>query len=115
MEVEKVENQVKQKHLEVKTTKTNNFLILNFIMKRSKWKGPFITSIKNLNISDSKKSLKKVPRSLTIIPKFIGHDFKIHTGNTYSEILVTKEMVGHKFGEFSATRKSFTFKKKKKK
>ena len=33
----------------------------------------------------------------------------------YSEVLVTKEMIGHKFGEFSATRKSFAFKKKKKK
>jgi len=36
MEVEKGENQVKQKHPEVEIIKTNNFLILNFIMKRSK-------------------------------------------------------------------------------
>ena len=84
-------------------------------MKRSKWKGPFINLIKNLDNLDKKKSLKEVPRSLTIIPKFIGHSFRIHTGNAYSEILVTKEMIGHKFGEFSATRKSFMFKKKKKK
>lgn len=84
-------------------------------MKRSKWKGPFITLTKNLENLDKKKSFRKVSRNLTIIPKFIGHSFKIHTGNMYSEVLVIKEMIGHKFGEFSATRKSFAFKKKKKK
>ena len=84
-------------------------------MKRSKWKGPFINSIKSLKNLEKKKLLKRVPRNLTIIPKFINHCFEIHTGNKYSEILVTKEMIGHKFGEFSATRKPFVFKKKKKK
>jgi len=67
-----------------------------------------------LNTLDQKKSFKKVPRNLTIIPKFIGRSLKVHTGNTYSEILVTKEMIGHKFGEFSVTRKPFAFKKKRK-
>ena len=83
-------------------------------MKRSKWKGPFINLIKNLDNSDEKKSLRKASRNSTIIPKFIGHSFKVHTGNAYSEILIVKEMIGHKFGEFSATRKSFAFKKKRK-
>lgn len=71
--------------------------------------------IKTFDNASSTKSLKKVPRNLTIIPKFIGCSFKTHAGNKYSEILVTKEMIGHKFGEFSATRKPFVFKKKKKK
>lgn len=82
-------------------------------MKRSKWKGPFINSI-FLKKFDKKKSIRKVPRNLTIIPKFIGYPFQIYTGKSYTEIIVTKEMIGCKFGEFSLTRKSFTFKKKNK-
>ena len=41
--------------------------------------------------------------------------FKIHNGKTFKEITVTKEMLGHKFGEFFRTRVEFEFKKKKRK
>lgn len=86
-------------------------------MKRSKWKGPNtnLTFFKRLKDLNDKKTLKEVPRNMSILPKFVNHSFKVHTGNSYSEISVTKEMIGHKFGEFSITRKPFAFKKKKKK
>lgn len=83
-------------------------------MSRSKWKGPFLKSelkykkltLKNLNI---------VSRNSKILPKFQEITWHIHNGQTYTEILVTEDMVGHKFGEFSLTRKNFSYKKKKKK
>ena len=86
-------------------------------MNRSKWKGPFIDPniTKNIKSLNKKKSLPTISRNSTIIPKFIGMKFNVHTGKTFLEISISKEMVGHKFGEFSPTRGRFSFKKKKKK
>jgi ribosomal protein S19 len=52
-------------------------------------------------------------RSSTILPNFVQHAFKIHNGKTFSKIIIKEDMIGKKFGEFSPTRKSFSFKKKK--
>lgn len=88
-------------------------------MSRSKWKGPYIDSkfIKSFEISQIKK--KNLPliisRNSTIVPKFIGLTFKVHTGKTFLDVTVMKEMLGHKFGEFIPTRAKYSFKKKKKK
>ena len=86
-------------------------------MNRAKWKGPYIDSniTKCLKSLNKKKSLPTITRSSAIIPKFIGLNFNVHTGKTFIEVSVSKEMVGHKFGEFSPTRSKFAFKKKKKK
>ena len=82
-------------------------------MKRSKWKGIFI----NLKSYQEKKTIlkKRISRSSTIVPSLIGKTFKVHNGKNYREIIVTKEMLDHKFGEFFPTRSTFEFKKKKKK
>jgi small subunit ribosomal protein S19 len=84
-------------------------------MGRSKWKGPYIDPkfIDDLNNLNKKKSLPIISRNSSIIPKFIGLKFKVHTGKTFLEITVSKAMVGHKFGEFTPTRAKFSFKKKK--
>lgn len=82
-------------------------------MKRSKWKGVYY--IKPNHCSKETKIEIKISRNSSIIPKFIGQTFKIHTGKKFKEILITKEMLGHKFGEFVKTRIDFEFKKKKKK
>lgn len=85
-------------------------------MKRSKWKGPYLdfNIIKNITLLNKKKSLPIISRKSLIISKFIGIKFNVYNGKTFTEILVSKEMVGHKFGEFSFTRSLFSFKKKKK-
>ena len=87
-------------------------------MSRSKWKGPFISKqlIKSINASQKKSQnfIKTVSRHSEIVPKFVGINFDIYNGKTFSKVLVTEEMVGFKFGEFSPTRKRFSFKKKKK-
>ena len=86
-------------------------------MNRAKWKGPYIDPnlTKHIKLVSKKKSLPIISRNSTIIPKFIGLKFNVHTGKSFLEISVSKEMVGHKFGEFSPTRGKFSFKKKKKK
>lgn len=81
-------------------------------MKRSKWKGIYV---KPKNCGSVSNSSIKISRSSSIIPKFIGQTFNVHTGKNFKEIIVTKEMLGYKFGEFSRTRTEFVFKKKNKK
>lgn len=78
-------------------------------MKRSKWKGLF-TKPENF-----KNKKARMSRNNSIIPGLIEKTFQVHTGNTFKNITVSKEMVGHKFGEFARTRATFEYKKKKKK
>ena len=80
-------------------------------MKRPKWKG-FFTKPENY-LDKTTKEAEKISRSSSIIPKFVDKTFKIHNGKTFKDLTVTKEMLGHKFGEFCKTRVDFEFKKKK--
>lgn len=84
-------------------------------MSRSKWKGPFIDHklFKNRK-KKSQNTIKTVSRNSEIVPKFIGINFEIHNGKKFSKTEITEEMVGFKLGEFSPTRKKFSFKKKNK-
>lgn len=82
-------------------------------MKRPKWKG-FFTKPENY-IKQTTNSSKKISRNSSIIPKFTDQTFKIHNGKIFKEINITRDMIGHKFGEFFKTRVEFEFKKKKKK
>lgn len=83
-------------------------------MSRSKWKGPYVNTKDLETFSKSKNSYKKtlISRNSEILPQFIEKTFEI-CKKKFIEVLVTEEMVGHKFGEFSSTRKQFSFKKKK--
>lgn len=89
-------------------------------MSRAKWKGPFIKKailsyLKSFNRDiDYKKPIGNARNSL-IVPGCVGFVFKIHDGLSLSELKINSGMVGLKFGEFSSTRKTFSFKKKKKK
>lgn len=75
-------------------------------MGRSSWKGPFVNS-------DSNNSLIKTKaRNTSIVSDFVGKMFQVYNGKSYVKILVHEEMIGHKLGEFSSTRKIFSFKKK---
>ena len=53
-----------------------------------------------------------ISRNSEIVPQFLGLTFNIHNGKNYTELTVTKDMISHKFGEFSFTRAKFAFKKK---
>jgi small subunit ribosomal protein S19 len=86
-------------------------------MSRSNWKGPYVNSeyLKNVDLLKKKHTILEMSRNSEITPKFLGLTFKVHNGKSYTEISITEEMVGHKFGEFSPTRAKFSFKKKKSK
>ena len=79
-------------------------------MARSLKKGPFADSyllkkIDKLNESNKKEVIKTYSRRSTIFPSFVGHTFAVHNGKDFIPVYVTEEMVGHKLGEFAATRK----------
>lgn len=85
-------------------------------MGRSKWKGPYIETVL-IEQSNTKQKVDKykASRNSEIVPKFLGVTFNVHNGKNYSEVTVTNDMIGHKFGEFVFTRSKFYFKKKKSK
>ncbi len=79
-------------------------------MARSIKKGPFVDGhlmqkVKKLNESGKKEVIKTWSRRSTIYPEFIGHTFAVHNGKEFIPVYVTEDMVGHKLGEFSPTRK----------
>ena len=79
-------------------------------MARSLKKGPFVEGslmkkVQMLNESGKKEVVKTWSRRSTIYPDFIGHTFAVHNGKEFIPVYVTEDMVGHKLGEFSMTRK----------
>ena len=79
-------------------------------MSRGIWKGPFVhpsllKKVDKIKSGDKKKPIKTWSRNSTIIPEFVGHSFLIHNGKNFIPITISEEMVGHKLGEFSPTRK----------
>ena len=78
-------------------------------MARSVWKGPFIDGhlLKKAEAargSGRKGVIRTWSRRSTILPQFVGLTFGVHNGMKHIPVLVTEDMVGHKFGEFSPTR-----------
>src|SRR5690242_15106482 len=78
-------------------------------MARSVKKGPYVEEslllkIQALNEKNEKKVFKTWSRRSTITPDFVGHTLAVHNGNKFIPVYVTENMVGHKLGEFAATR-----------
>jgi small subunit ribosomal protein S19 len=78
-------------------------------MSRSLKKGPYVDErllkkAGKLKAGD-KTVIKTWSRACTIVPEFIGFTFGVHNGRIHIPVLVTEDMVGHKLGEFSHTRK----------
>ena len=79
-------------------------------MARSLKKGPFadqslLKKVDALNKTNDKQVIKTWSRRSTIFPQFVGHTFAVHDGRRHVPVYVTEDMVGHKLGEFSPTRK----------
>ena len=79
-------------------------------MARSLKKGPFVDDslmkkVQNLNKENKKTVIKTWSRRSTIFPDFVGHTIAVHNGKDFIPVYITEEMVGHKLGEFSQTRK----------
>ncbi|KIN01539.1 hypothetical protein OIDMADRAFT_54654 [Oidiodendron maius Zn] len=82
------------------------------LLARSVWKGPNIVPLPIVRVVPGQKvvPIKTQARSATILPNFVGLKFQVHNGKIYHDITITEDMVGHKLGEFSPTRKRFTYK-----
>ena len=78
-------------------------------MVRSVWKGPFLDGYLLKKAEASRESgrndlVKTWSRRSTILPQFVGLSFGVHNGRKFIPVLVTENMIGHKFGEFAPTR-----------
>jgi|SRR5688572_895973 len=78
-------------------------------MTRSVWKGPFVDGYllkkaEAVRASGRNQAIKTWSRRSTILPQFVGLTFQVHNGNKHIPVLVSEDMVGHKFGEFAPTR-----------
>lgn len=76
---------------------------------RSIKKGPFIDGhlVKKVRVAretGSNRVIKTWSRRSTIIPEMIGLTFAVHNGKQFVSVYVTEQMIGHKLGEFVATR-----------
>src|SRR3989344_2704362 len=78
-------------------------------MARSLKKGPYVDE-KLLKKIEGKKPqtaelIKTWARRSQIAPEMVGFKFGVHNGKTHIEVLVSEDMVGHRLGEFSPTKK----------
>jgi small subunit ribosomal protein S19 len=78
-------------------------------MSRSLKKGPYVDpkllkKISNLKQGD-KVIIKTWRRNCTITPEMVGFTFGVHNGKNHIPVFVIENMVGHKLGEFSLTKK----------
>lgn len=78
-------------------------------MSRSLKKGPYVNprllnKIKNLKPGD-KTTIKVWDRSCSITPEMVGFTLGVHNGKTHLPVYVVENMVGHRLGEFSPTKK----------
>ena len=78
-------------------------------MTRSVWKGPFVdgyllTKAEKVKASGRNEVIKTWSRRSTILPQFVSLTFGVYNGQKFIPVLVTENMIGHKFGEFAPTR-----------
>jgi small subunit ribosomal protein S19 len=78
-------------------------------MSRSLKKGPYVDfklMKKVAALGDNDRTIIRTwARASTISPDFVGRTFAVHNGKVHVPVFVTENMVGHKLGEFSPTRK----------
>ena len=78
-------------------------------MSRSVKKGPFIDPKLMKKVAKARRergrgAIRTWARASTIMPDMVGLTFAVHNGRTFVPVLVTENMVGHRLGEFAATR-----------
>ena len=78
-------------------------------MSRSLKKGPYVDVKLLKKVQDKKPAgagvIKTWARRSQIAPEFVGFTFGVHNGQKHVDVLVTEDMVGHRLGEFSPTKK----------
>lgn len=78
-------------------------------MSRSLKKGPFVDFKLAKKVAalgpDDRTIIKTWARASTVTPEMVGRTIAVHNGKVHVPVLVSENMVGHKLGEFSPTRK----------
>lgn len=78
-------------------------------MSRSSKKGPYVDPKLLKKISrlkpEEKTVIKTWARDSEISPEMVGFIFGVHNGKNFIEVKIAEDMVGHRLGEFSPTRK----------
>lgn len=79
-------------------------------MSRSLYKGPYVNEkllkkIEGKKPADVTASIKTWARDSVIAPEMVGFTFGVHNGKSHIDVVVAEEMVGHRLGEFSPTKK----------
>jgi len=79
-------------------------------MTRSAKKGPYVDEklfrkVMRAEELGNREPIRTWARACTIVPEFVGAAFMVHNGKMFHRVLVTEDMVGHKLGEFSPTRR----------
>lgn len=78
-------------------------------MSRSLAKGPYVDERVLKKVLNKKPGetgvIKTWSRACVISPEMVGFTFGVHNGRDHIEVFVTEDMVGHRLGEFSPTRK----------
>jgi len=79
-------------------------------MPRSLKKGPFVDGhllkkVQKAQDVKTKQVIKTWSRRSTVIPEMVGLTFEVHNGKNHIAVTIKEEMVGHRLGEFSPTRK----------
>lgn len=77
-------------------------------MSRSKWKGPFLDKIFLKTLVLKKPWFKVWSRRSVLTSNLIGKKVFIHNGQIFKSIIITREKVGFKFGEFSLTHQQYS-------
>lgn len=77
-------------------------------MARSSKKGPYVDErlVKKVEagMGDKGNAIKTWSRNSQIPPEFVNKYFQIHNGRIFIEVFITEDMVGHRLGEFAASR-----------
>src|SRR5512146_1998795 len=65
---------------------------------------PLLEKIEAMNRAGEKKVVRTWSRRSTVVPEMLGHPLAVHNGKKFIPVYITENMVGHKLGEFAATR-----------
>ena len=78
-------------------------------MPRSLHKGPFVDlhlmkKVEQASANNDKRPIKTWSRRSMVLPDMVGLTIAVHNGRKFVPVYLTENMVGHKLGEFAATR-----------
>lgn len=78
-------------------------------MPRSLHKGPFVDhhlmkKVESAQASNNRRPIKTWSRRSMVLPDMVGLTIAVHNGRQHVPVLISENMVGHKLGEFAATR-----------